>query len=165
MRLCARIFCYLSGTKCLWFSFLLTLLLSLIFVVVMLVWQFTIIDEMFDADQIRQHLDALSPQQKLAHAWLTATVDVLYPFAYAAFFIGVSHRSFGPHRWWLLIPSVLVVPADLIEGYSQVMLLNGHEGYMSIKLVATPIKLGLFLPGMAITLSGLLLLLKRRMQR
>jgi hypothetical protein len=56
----------------------------------------------------------------------------------------------------------LVIPADLLEGGAQIMLLTGHEGFMPLKLIMTPTKLLLFGSGLVITLAGLLNLLRNR---
>jgi hypothetical protein len=154
----------LSQVRTIWSTFLATLVLTVTFGVVMHLWQFQIIDEMFVAEDISAHIAAMSLEQRSVHAWLTGTVDVAYPFAYAAFFIGVVIKSFDRKWMWLALPSILVVPADLVEGFAQVMLLNGHETFMPIKVIATPVKLALFLSGLAITISGLVMMLKNRLQ-
>jgi hypothetical protein len=153
---------FLSKSRTLWLTFAATLMLTLVFGVVMHVWKFHIIDEMFNAGQITDHIAAMSPEQRHVHAWLTGTIDVAYPFAYSAFFIGVAVRSFGLNGVLLSIPSVLVIPADLLEGGAQIMLLTGHEGFMPLKLIMTPTKLLLFGSGLVITLAGLLNLLRNR---
>jgi len=139
-----------------------TLALTLCFGIVMYVGGFGIIDEMYNVRDIEDHIKAMEPAQRSAHAWLTGTVDVIYPFAYGAFFIGIAIRYFGRFGPLLALPSLLVIPADLTEGYAQVMLLTGHEQFMDLKVMATPIKLVLFLTGLAITLVGLGLALKGR---
>ena len=48
----------------------------------MQVWGFLMIDEMFKADQIADHIAAMSAKQRQVHIWTTATLDVLYPLAY-----------------------------------------------------------------------------------
>lgn len=127
--------------------------------------QFGIIDEMYVAEDIRAHIKAMSPRQRAIHAWLTGTVDVVYPFAYGAFFIGIAIKYFGRFGIWLAIPTFLVIPADLIEGLSQAMLLTGHDSYMGVKLVATPIKLVCFICGLCVTIIGLVLALKNGLTR
>lgn len=154
----------LSRTKTLWATFLLTIVLTIIFGIVMHVGQFGIIDEMFVAEDIRAHIDAMTPRQRTIHAWLTGTVDVIYPFAYGAFFIGVALKYFGRFGIWLALPSFLVIPCDLTEGFAQVMLLTGHDAYMDLKLIATPAKLILYIMGLLITAAGLLLGGKRRLK-
>ncbi len=148
---------FLARAKTLWITFALTMALTLLFGVVMYIGQFTIIDEMYVAEEIRAHIQAMSPRQRLIHAWLTATLDVVYPFVYAAFFIGVALRFFKRFHFWWVLPSLLVVPADLTEGAAQIMLLTGNESYMAVKVVATPIKLVVYICGLCITAVGLVL--------
>ena len=160
-----KFFSFLAQTKTLYFTFSLTLVLTVIFGIVMHFGQFGIIDEMFIAEDINAHIDAMSLHQRLLHAWLTGTIDVLYPFAYGAFFIGVAVKCFGRFGFWLALPSILVIPADLAEGVSQVMLLIGREGFMDLKLIATPIKLILYLFGLSVTVIGLILALVGRVKK
>lgn len=153
----------LSNTKVLWASFVLTLILTLGFGVIMYIWQFGIIDEMYIAEDIGAHLQTMTEQQRTVHAWMTGTLDVAYPFAYGAFFIGIALRYFGRFGIYLALPSLLCIPADLTEGLAQVMILTGHEGWMTLKTIATPIKLVLYITGLLITLVGLCLALKSRL--
>ena len=154
---------FLTRNRILWATFLTTLALTVMFGVVMQIWQFEIIDEMYVADQILAHIDAMTPEQREVHAWLTATIDVAYPLAYGGFFIGVALKAFPRAGLLLALPSMLVIPTDLIEGFAQVMLLSGDASYIDIKVAATPIKLMLFVVGLVITLAGLVsLYLERR---
>lgn len=156
------VFTYLSRSKTIWATFALTIILTLLFGVVMHVWDFGIIDEMYDAEKISAHISAMTETQRSVHAWMTATLDVAYPFAYSAFFIGVAIKAFGKHGKWLVLPAVLVIPADLLEGLSQVFLMNGHENFMTLKIIATPVKLVLYVIGLLITCVGLALLFIQR---
>ena len=164
MRL-SIIFNQLSKTKTLWITFILTLVLTACFGLVMHIWQFGIIDEMFVADDIRAHILAMSQTQRTVHAWMTGSLDVAYPFAYGGFFIGIAIRYFGKYGIYLVVPSLLCIIADLSEGVAQIMLLTGHEAWMGVKLIATPIKLSLFIMGALIALAGLVLALKQKLRR
>lgn len=146
----------LSQTRLLWASFIATIVLTISFGIVIYLGDFGIIDEMYIADDIRAHIDAMLPAQRVLHAWMTGTLDVAYPFAYGAFFIGVAVRFLGRLGPWFALPGILVIPADLTEGFAQIMLLTGHDGFMALKVVATQIKLTLFLSGLLITIVGLL---------
>lgn len=147
---------FLAKPKILWFTFAAVVVLSVGFALVTRHWNFGIIDEMYVAEEIRHHIAAMSAKQRLVHAWMTATLDVAYPFAYGGFFIGVAMRYFGRFGLFLALPSMAVIPIDLLEGLSQIMLLNGQKGFMALKLWMTPIKLILFLAGFLITMVGLL---------
>lgn len=153
-------FDYLTKKSTLWFLFAATICLTISFAVVMQLWGFGIIDEMFVASQINDHIGAMTAKQKQAHIWTTATLDVLYPFVYAGFFAGVALKAFGRVGLWLAIPAILCIPVDLTEGYAQVMLLSGHVEYMGLKTTTTPLKYGLFFSGLLITTVGLFKLYK-----
>jgi len=155
---------FLAQTKTLWFTFILTVILTIIFGIVMHFGQFVIIDEMFAAKDITAHIDAMSFHQRMVHAWLTGTIDVLYPFAYGAFFIGIAVKEFGRFGFWLALPSILVIPADLVEGLAQVMLLTGQDAFMGLKLIATPIKLVLYIFGLCVTILGLIFAFSKRLK-
>ncbi len=156
---------FLTRSKTLWITFSLTLCLTLAFGVVISLGGFGLIDEMFVAQEVREHIAAMTPGQRSTHAWVTGTLDVAYPFAYSAFFLGVALKFFRRFRYWLALPSLLVVPVDLTEGFAQIMLLTGAEHTMGLKILATKIKLALFIPGLCITIVGLLLGLKARLGR
>lgn len=150
-----RIFTSLAATKMLWLTFLTTLALTIGFGMVMHVWDFGLIDEMHDSTLILAHIDAMTPLQRTVHIWMTATLDVAYPFAYAGFFIGMAIRHFPKAGKYLALPNVLVIPTDLSEGLVQVLLLNGVDTVVGLKTILTPLKLGLFWFGLAVTLFAL----------
>lgn len=153
---------WFTNTKTLWALFWTTLALTLTFAVIMQIWQFELIDEMSDPEQIRAHVAGFSDTQKLVHAWMTATIDVAYPFAYGSLFIGMALRFFGRFGFWLALPSVLVIPVDLAEGYVQVMFMLGNDSLLHLKSVLTPLKLALFIPGAIIALIGAGIAFKQR---
>ena len=150
-----------TSKRGLWAAFFVFLALNVVFAVVMRVYGFAIIDEMWRPADILAHVDAMSAPQRRAHAWLTATVDVAYPLAYAALFGGLAVGAF-PNRAWLALPIVLCVPFDLAEGLSQMMILGGHAEWVAVKAVATPIKLVLFVAGVLTGLAGLVALVRQR---
>ena len=145
---------FLTQKNTLWLLFAATLLITISFGVVMQIWDFILIDEMYNADQISGHIAAMSEKQKLVHIWTTATLDVLYPLVFGSLFAGVALKAFSKNGFLLALPSLLCIPVDLIEGFSQVMLLSGHADYMGLKISMTPIKLALFIPGFLIAIVG-----------
>lgn len=147
---------YLSQTRTIWITFILTLVLTATFGGVMKIWQFGIIDEMYTKDVILNHIRNMTSEQRTVHAWMTGTLDVVYPFAYGAFFIGVTVKFFKQFGLWLALPAMLVIPVDLVEGYSQIMLLTGHEDFVTLKQIVTPIKLVLYFSAMGIAAIGLM---------
>ncbi|MEM1179540.1 MAG: hypothetical protein AAGM22_14425 [Acidobacteriota bacterium] len=136
----------------LWLSLSAYLIMTLAFVVITRVWDFWLIDEMFSKAKILAHIDALSAEQRRVHAITTATLDVAYPLAYGTFQAGMAYRFLG--RWGRRVAplSLICMPVDLIEGFAQVRLLTGSTHYIGLKVVATPIKLALFVPGLVFAL-------------
>lgn len=145
----------LKQTTTLWILFLLTIGMTAAFGLIMYIWDFGVIDEMYHADEILAHIGAMTPTQRSVHSWMTATLDVAYPFAYGGLFVGVALRFFGRFGPWLALPSLAVIPVDLTEGVIQVLLLNGYEHVVGLKEIVTPLKLALYLPGLALTLIAL----------
>lgn len=152
----------LKNKTLLWTLFAITLLITISFAIVMQVWGFMLIDEMFKADQIADHIAAMSEKQKQVHIWTTATLDVLYPLAYGSLFAGIALKAFGRAGIWLALPSLLCIPVDLSEGYAQVMLLAGNHEFMNLKTAVTPIKFALFIAGLVISVLGLVRLYRQR---
>lgn len=153
---------FLTKTTTLWITFLAAMLMTLAFGLVMQIWQFTIIDEMYVPEQISAHVGAMTPEQRTVHIWMTATLDVAYPFVYGSFFIGVALRFFDKFGPWLAVPSIAVIPIDLTEGLVQILILNGNEHVIWLKAIVTPVKLGLFFVGLGIAVTGLCIALLKR---
>ena len=144
----------ITSTSALWLSFAAYLLLTFGFVVIMYTWDFQVIDELFVADEILAHIGAMTDSQKQVHAITTATIDVAYPFAYGAFQAGMAYRYLGRWGRWIAPLSLICIPVDLLEGFAQVMLLNGAWDFVHLKAVITPVKLALYLPGLGAALAA-----------
>ena len=145
----------LKRTKTLWILFVLTIVMTAAFGLVMYVWDFGIIDEMHRANEIQAHIDEMTSTQRRVHIWMTATLDAAYPLAYGGLFVGVALKFFGKLGPWLAFPSIAVIPVDLTEGVIQVLLLSGHMHVVGLKEIVTPLKLILYLSGLSIMLIGL----------
>ena len=156
---------YLTGTRTLWALVLIQVLIWVGFVSVMRIYDFVLIDEMWEPDTIRDYIGGLSPEQKQAHIWTTATLDVLYPLTYGCFFAGMALKFFGPSGKWLALPGILAIPVDLTEGVIQVLALSGQEDVIVHKAWVTPWKLGLFGAAALITLVAVVVALRRKFQR
>jgi len=109
---------FLQSTRTLWWSGLIYVSLTAGFLLVMLVWDFQVIDELFLRQEILNAVAGLDRTQRHVHILTTATLDVLYPFAYGIFQSGMAYRYLG--RWGnLLAPlSLICIPVDLLEGFS-----------------------------------------------
>ena len=150
-----------------WLLFWLTIVETACFGIIMGLWQFHIIDEMYHAQDILAHIASMTPLQRQVHRWMTATLDVLYPFTYASYFIGMAYKAFpAPTAFWLSLPAILCIPVDLVEGYSQVLLLSGgHDEMVSLKVVVTPLKLVLSITSLVVSLVGVVRLQTRKERR
>jgi len=148
------LFGILAQPKTLFLTGIMSIALTLVFVAVMKVWGFVVIDEMFHREAILEHIQAMTLDQRRAHQILTGTVDVLYPFVYTAFFVGVFQRWLGS-RWKFIaiLAATMVIPLDLLEGISQISLLSGSLDLLELKLVVTPFKLALYSPILIAALS------------
>ena len=129
----------------------------------MLVWDFVVIDELFIKEDILAHIAALTDEQKRVHTITTATLDVAYPFAYGIFQAGMAYRFLGRWGKWIAPISLICIPVDLIEGFVQVMLLNGMLEYVDLKTIVTPVKLALYIPGLSFALLAAAIGLKARL--
>ena len=135
----------LIRTNTLWLLFAAFIVSSLLFGVIMSVYGFVFIDEYYDPEIIRSTIDAMTDEQKTAHIWGTATLDILYPCIYCPLFAGIFLKFFektGPGLCLFLLPLFV---SDLIEGYVQVRVLQGSFELLLLKQFLTPLKLGLFL--------------------
>ncbi|MEL7490958.1 MAG: hypothetical protein AAGJ73_09565 [Pseudomonadota bacterium] len=160
-----RIRNFLKRDATLWSSFIATVVMTVGFVAIMRIWDFEIIDEMWNRQAIIDHVRNMTATQRAVHAWTTGTLDVAYPIAYSVLFIGIALRFFPRAGPWLALPSILVAPVDLIEGFSQVMILNGDMSFLSVKAWATPIKLILFSMGLGVAILALVAGGFRRIRR
>lgn len=152
----------LTNARTLWTLLLVQVLIWIGFVSVMTVYDFVLMDEMWEPDAIRSYLAELSAQQKRAHVWTTATLDVLYPLAYGAFYAGLALRFLPRLGGLLVLPAIAVIPVDLAEGVVQVMALNGDAAIVNHKAWITPLKLVLFGLASLIALAGLAVGLRRK---
>lgn len=125
-------------------------------------YDLNIIDEISDPEQIKAVVAAMTPEQRSAHWWMTLSLDYFYPLAYGAFFAGLALRYFGAAGIWLAIPSMIVVPADIIENTVQLVILSGDHSLIGVKAIATPIKLVSFIVAALIALIALIFAVYRR---
>ncbi|MEM7637806.1 MAG: hypothetical protein AAF269_01990 [Pseudomonadota bacterium] len=149
----------LTQPRTLWILFILFVLETIGFGVVMWIWDFHIIDEMSHPESISAHIAAMSETQRVVHAWMTATLDVAYPLTYGPLFAGLALQRFKPA---FAIPAVAVIPTDLAEGYVQVTALLGDDSLLWMKAYLTPLKLALFIAAMGIAIAALVVWFRNR---
>ena len=150
---------WLTKTSTLWWLFGLFILETIGFGVIMLIWQFEVIDEFSDPELIRAHIAAMSETQRQVHVWTTATLDVAYPLTYGPLFIGLAMRFLKPV---FALPCIAVILADLMEGVVQVQLLTGNMDLLWTKAWLTPTKLLLFYVCLATAVAALIVAWRRK---
>lgn len=124
-----------------------------------------IIDEITSPEKVKAVLAAQTPAQHAAHYKMTLFADIPYPFAYGTFFAGLIITAFKKWGRWLALLPIICIPADTIENISQLFILKGDMGPLSIKAIATPIKLGTYLPALILAVIALGLIIYRRITR
>lgn len=145
----------LSRASVLWGLLIITIGLTLGFVVVSSVFGFSFIDHLWTPGKVLDAIGTMSVTQKIAHGLATATLDVAYPIAYGSLLAGLTFRYFNKIGGLLVWPALLVIPTDLAEGGVQILLLFGQTGLVGWKALLTKIKYGLFLAALLIALGGM----------
>ena len=135
-------------------SLVATVVLTALFPVVAGQFGLTLLDAMADSTEARALIEGLTGEQRQAHAWITGTLDVAYPLAYGALFLGATLRFFPRRGTLLAIPVLIGVPADLLEGLVQILALTGQADGLAAKAVLTPVKGGAFVYGAVMALLG-----------
>lgn len=134
-----------------------TVVLTALFPVVAGHFGLTLLDAVADPTEARALIEGLTSEQRQAHAWITGTLDVAYPLAYGALFLGAMLRFFPRRGPLLAIPVLIGVPADLLEGLVQILALTGQADWLAAKAVLTPVKGGAFVYGAVMALLGVAL--------
>ena len=152
-----RVLRQLSEGRVLLLSLSVTAALTALFPVVAGHFGLTLLDALADPAEARALIRGLTDDQKEAHAWITGTLDVAYPLAYGALFLGATFRFFPRKGALLAIPILIGVPADFLEGLVQILALTGQVDWLAAKAVLTPVKGGAFVYGAVLTLLGVAL--------
>ena len=151
--------------RIIWISGIITALLS----AAMLYWiqkhGLHIIDEISSPEKVKTVLAAQTPAQHDAHFWMTLLMDIPYPFAYGIFFAGLIMFTFKKWGRILALPAFICIPADTIENISQLFILRGDMGPLAVKAIATPIKLGTYIPAFIFAFVSLGIIIYRRFIR
>ena len=143
----------LTRASTLWCLGIATVLLSLSFAPAAAQFDLVLLDGISSPAIARETLASFSTEQRVAHAWITATMDVVYPLVYGPLFAGVT-LLFFPKRRWLALPGLLVIPVDLFEGLVQVLALLEVSDWLGAKALVTPLKLLLFACGLITALAA-----------
>ena len=134
-----------------------TVLLTAFFPLVAGHYGLTLLDAVADPAEARALIEGLTGEQRQAHAWITGTLDVAYPLAYGALFLGATLRFFPRQSALVTIPILIGVPADLLEGLVQILALTGQADWLAAKAWLTPVKGGAFVYGAVLALLGVAL--------
>ena len=153
----------LATTRNLWLLFAATIGITLLFPYLAQMYSLSFVDAVTDPEATRAYIATLTEGQRSAHAWITATVDVAYPLAYGGFF-AASALCFFPNKSYLLLPGLIVIPVDCLEGLVQVLALADVVDWLGAKAVLTPLKFALFYLGFAITFVGWLTWIFRKIR-
>lgn len=145
----------LSRASVLWGLLIITIGLTLSFVLVSSVFGFSFIDHLWTPGKVLVALEDMTTTQKIAHAVATATLDVAYPFAYGSLLAGLIFRYFSKLGGLLVWPALLVIPTDLAEGFVQILILFGQIGLVGWKAMLTKLKYGFLLAAVLIALFGM----------
>lgn len=147
----------LRARRALLVALLATLVLTALFPVIAAHFGLTLLDAVADPTEARALIEGLTSEQRQAHAWITGTLDVAYPLAYGALFLGATLRFFPCQGVLLAIPILIGVPADFLEGLVQILALTGQVDWLAAKAVLTPVKGGAFVYGAVLALLGVAL--------
>lgn len=134
-----------------------TLGLGYSFIAVSNTYGFEFLDTMWSGNEVLNAVLQMTQEQKHMHKLATITLDVAFPIAYSALFAGMTLRYFAGSSFmeFLLLPAILVLPIDLIEGGVQMLLLNEQwTPMLSWKHVLTLVKFILFFLALGIALVG-----------
>jgi hypothetical protein len=143
---------YLTRTSTLWILLATNVVVIIIFGAVTDHWNIRLIDEASAPAEVRALLSQMSPEQRTVHAWITATLDVVFPIVLGGFLAGVALRSFHRYGAYLALLPLLAIPMDLLEGVVQILALTDTYDLLVLKSVITPLKLALFTFGLVVAL-------------
>ena len=132
----------LASTRCIVISLVVTLLMMIALRIVPAIWLFSLIDLISDPEMVRSQVEAMTREQRMIHAWTTVTLDVIYPLAYGPLFAGLALRYLGRAGPFIAIFAGIAVIADLVEGFTQVVILHGGFFMLPAKAILTPLKYG-----------------------
>ncbi len=153
----------LARSSAIWISGFLFLALTVAFAAVIRLYDLHIIDEIADPSAVMAVVSSMTPGHRTAHFYMTLILDMPYPLAYGAFFAGLALRFFGRAGVWFALPAFVCIPADLIENTVQLLVLAGHENWLWLKALMTPLKLATFIAASLIGIAALTIALKRRL--
>ena len=100
----------------------------------------TYLDTLASSDKVQKTIRLMSPAQRRAHFWITATLDTIYPIAYGGLLIGFAMCMAGRYKRWAIIATFITIVADFLENVVQMLALKGNTTVIAAKALLTPVK-------------------------
>ena len=131
----------LSEGKVLLLSLSVTVVLTALFPVVAGHFGLTFLDALADPAEARALIQGLTGDQRGVHAWITGTLDLGFPLAYGALFLGATLRFF-PGRGPVLAVDLDRRPRGRLGRAGTDSGAHGPGGWLAAKAVLTPRRVG-----------------------
>lgn len=153
-----KILSHLKTNFILTLLFLISLICGILFPVISKKFGFEFLDAFYHPIEVTNIVNSMSPKMLRMHTIATLTLDVIYPFAYGLFFIGLISRLSSKIKL-IFIPLTLIF-VDILEGINQVVLLNWFisDSLLFFKASLTLIKFTLLILSILLVIT---LLIKR----
>ena len=142
--------------------FLASVLITFLFPLLSAQTGLVFLDGLSNPSDARSLMGSWTDGERSLHALITATLDVLYPLVYGAWFAGSALCFYRRAGVWLAWVFAVLVGVDLLEGVVQVLALLDIADWLVAKQWLTPTKFLLFFLGLAVTAGGWLLWLIAR---
>lgn len=156
---------FITRTPVLWALFVLMISANVAFVLLDPLIGGNMLDLVSSEEDTRRVFNALTPEQKTAHFWITILLDTLYPLTFGLLFAGLAWRFFGKWGAIAAIPGFAVMIVDLTENMIQALALSGAADLLDAKAWVTPLKVYLFLLAAAIALVAVIIAVVRLVRK
>ncbi|MCW8194834.1 hypothetical protein F6455_08545 [Proteobacteria bacterium 005FR1] len=117
-------------------------------------WGLELLDEIYRPDQVREALREMSQEQKLAHVWISASLDLIFPLVLGGLLGGLTIKLLPSCVRYLLIPVATAVLVDLWENTLQIVVLLELKNVVEAKAIATAVKMAAYLVALTIVMLG-----------
>ncbi|NCF44571.1 MAG: hypothetical protein GWP70_07075 [Proteobacteria bacterium] len=139
---------------CLWLCLLLVVLGA-----VTLLWlpnrfELILLDGLWQPEGVRAAIADMDATQRVAHIWLTSTVDVVLPTAFGVSVLGSGLRLQPTWRKPISALVMLLIGFDLLEGTVQILALTNQVDWLAAKQLLTPVKLACYVVGLLLIVLG-----------
>ncbi|MCU0733724.1 MAG: hypothetical protein MUE84_19350 [Hyphomonas sp.] len=134
----------ITRTPVLWILFVLTIVIGAGFGVFAPAVGGQFLDMVSAPAETRAVYEAMTPEQRSKHFWLTVLLDTAFPLSFGLFFAGMAWRFFGKWGPLAAIPGFAVLIVDLTENTLQAITLFGAAYVLEPKAWVSPLKMNLF---------------------